>query len=66
MPSSSEKKNFQDEILCFYVPTFDPPQGGANLDPWSIIKTNLAEVHQKMLHTKYESSSPYYLGQEDF
>ena len=38
MPSSSEKKNFEDEILCSYVPTYDPT-GGANLDPWSIILT---------------------------
>ena len=37
MPSSSEKKNFEDEILCSYVPTCDtpppPPPGGTNLDP---------------------------------
>ena len=25
MPSSSEEKNFEDEILCSYVPTCDPP-----------------------------------------
>ena len=25
MPSSSEKKNFEDEILCSYVLTYDPP-----------------------------------------
>ena len=28
MPSSSEKKNFEDEILCSYVPTCDPPGWG--------------------------------------
>ena len=37
MPSSSEEKNFEVEILCSYVPTCDPPPhpdpGGANLDP---------------------------------
>ena len=32
MPSSSEEKNPEDEILCSYVPTCDP-RGGANLDP---------------------------------
>ena len=42
------------------------PRLGANLDPKSIIWTNLVEVHQKMLHTKNRSYSPYGLGQEDF
>ena len=42
------------------------PRVGANLDPRSIIWTNLVEVHQEMLHTKYQSSSPYGLGQIDF
>ena len=38
MPSTTEEKNFEDEILCSYVPFCDtPPQGGANLDPRSII-----------------------------
>ena len=35
-PSISKEKNFEDGILCPYVPTCDP-QGGANLDPRSII-----------------------------
>ena len=39
MPSSSSEKNFEDEILCSYVPTCDttPHLGGANLDHRSII-----------------------------
>ena len=36
MPSSSEEKNFENGILCPYVPTCDP-KGGDNLDPRSII-----------------------------
>ena len=36
MPSSSEEKNFEDRILCSYVPTCDP-MGVANLDPRTII-----------------------------
>ena len=28
MPSSSEEKNFEDEILCSDVPTCDPPVVG--------------------------------------
>ena len=61
----SEKMNFEDELLCSYVPTWDP-RDGASFDSRGIIWTNLVEVHQKMLHTKYQSSSPYRLGQEDF
>ena len=54
--------------MGFFVPMFQlvTPRVGANLHPRSIIWTNLVEVHQKMLHTKYQSSSPYGLGQEDF
>ena len=32
----SEEINFEDGILCSYVPTCDP-RGGTNLDPRSII-----------------------------
>ena len=60
----AEKKNFEDGLLCSYVPTCDP-WGGASFDPTSIIWTNLVEVHYKMLYTKYQSSSPYDLEQED-
>ena len=50
--------------MGFFVPMFQLV--GANLDPRSIIWTNLVEFHQKMVHTIYQSSSPYGLGQEDF
>ena len=33
----SEKKNFEDWLLCSYVPTCDPPWGGASFDPMGII-----------------------------
>ena len=54
--------------MGFFVPMFQlvTPGLGANLEPRNIIRTNLVEVHQEMLHAKYESSNPYDLGQEDF
>ena len=41
-------------------------QGGAIFGPWGIIWTNLVEVYQVVLHTKYQSSWPYAFRQEDF
>ena len=42
------------------------PQGGANLDPKSIISKNLVEVNKEMLHTKYQSSMPSIFREEEF
>ena len=53
----SEKKNFEDGLLCRFVPTSDP-RGGASFGPKGIIWTNLVEVKKEMLHTKYQSSRP--------
>ena len=54
--------------MGFFVPMFQLVTHG--LGPILTIGASyehiLVEVHQKMLHTKYQSSSPYGLGQEDF
>ena len=55
----SEKKNFEDGLVCSYVPTCDPGVG-------PVLTPGASYAHQKMLHIKYQSSSPYGLGQEDF
>ena len=38
----------------------------ANFVPLAITYTILIEVHQMMLYTKYQSSRPSCLGEEDF
>ena len=43
-PSSFRVEEFEEGILCSYFSTCDP-WGGANLDPRSIIWTNLVEVN---------------------
>ena len=65
IPSSFRGKEFWRWDSSFLYSNLWPTVG-ANLDPMSIIWTNLVEVYQKMLHTKYQSSSAYGLGQEDF
>ena len=54
--------------MGFFVPIFQnvTPQIRASFDPRGIKWTHLVEVHSKTLHAKYQSSSPYGLGQEDF
>ena len=42
------------------------PWAGAIFGPRGIIRTNLVEVHQVMLHTEYLDSRPYGFRQEDF
>ena len=63
--SVSEKKNFEDGPLCSYVTTCDP-RSGASFNPWGIIWTNLVEVHEEMLKTKYQSSTPSSFREEQF
>ena len=41
-------------------------RGTANFDPMGIVWTVLVEVHLEMLHTKYQSSAPSSLREEDF
>ena len=61
----SERKNCEVGLLCSYVPSCDP-RGAANIEPRGIIWSNLVEVHKKMLHTKYQSSSPSSFREEEF
>ena len=42
------------------------PCGVAFFGPRGLIRTNLIEVHQMMLHTKYQGSRPCGFRQEDF
>ena len=42
------------------------PWGVAIFGPRGLISTNLVEVHQMMLHTKYQGTRPCGLRQEDF
>ena len=39
---------------------------GTNFGPGGIILTNLVEVYQVMLHSKYRGSRPHGFRQEDF
>ena len=54
--------------MGFFVPMFQlvTPGLGPILTLGASYEQTLVEVHQKMLHTKYQSSSPYGLGQEYF
>ena len=60
----SEKKSFEVGLLRSHVPTCDT-RVGVSFDPKGIIWIKL-KVHKEMLNTKYQSSSPYSLGQKDF
>ena len=42
------------------------PCGVAIFGPRGLIRTNFIEVHQMMLHTKYQGSRPCGFRQEDF
>ena len=59
------EKNFEVCLLCSYVQNCDP-RAGASFDPRCIICTTLVEVQRKCCIPKYQSSSPYGLGREDF
>ena len=61
----SDKKIFKDFLLYLYVKSKNP-QHRTNFYSRAIIWSILVEGHKMMLHAKYESSSPYGLGQEDF
>ena len=54
--------------FSFFVPVFQTcdPRGGASFDPKDIIWTNLVEVHEEKLHTKYQSYTPSSFREEDF
>ena len=61
----SEKKNFEDWLLCSYVPICEP-RGRASFDPRAIIWTNFVEVHKEMLYTKYQSPRSSSFREEEF
>ena len=58
-----DKKIFKDFLLYLYVKS-ENPQHRINFYSRAIIWSILVEG--MMLHAKYESFSPYGLGQEDF
>ena len=60
-----DKIIFKNFLLYLYVKS-ENPQHKTNFYSRAIILSILVEDHYMMLHAKYESSSPYDLGQEDF
>ena len=60
-----DKMIFKNSLLFLYEKS-ENPQHRTNFYSRAIILSILVEVHYMMLHAKYESSSPYGLGQEDF
>ena len=60
-----DKKIFKNFLLYLYVKS-ENQQRKTNFYSRAIIWSVLVEGHKMMLHAKYESSSPYGLGQEDF
>ena len=60
----SEKKNFEICLLCFYAPICDP-QSRSSPDPRGITWTNLVEIHNETLHTKYQNSGPSSLREKE-
>ena len=60
-----DKKIFKNFLLYLYMKSENPQQRTYFLSR-AIILRSLVEGHYMMLYAKYESSSPYGLGQEDF
>ena len=60
-----DKTIFKNFLLYLYVKS-ENPQHRSNFYSRAIILSILVEDHKMMLHAKYESSSPYGLGEEDF
>ena len=60
-----DKKIFNNFLLYLYVKSKNPQQR-TNFHSRAILWSTLVEGHKMMLHAKYETSSPYGLGQEDF
>ena len=61
----SEKKNFEDGLLCSYVPTCDL-RARTSFDPGTSYEQNFVEVLKEMLYTKYKSSRPSSFRVEEF
>ena len=64
-PYGLGQEDFEKFLLYLYVKSKNP-QHRTNFHSRAIIWSILVEGHYMMLQTKYESSSPYGLGQEDF
>ena len=60
-----DKKIFKNYLLYLYVKS-ENPQMRNNFLSRAIILSILVEGHCMMLNAKYESASPYDLGQDDF
>ena len=63
--SFGTRRFFKNFLPYLYVKSEDP-QKRTYCHSTAIILSILVESHYMMLHAKYESSSPYGLGQEDF
>ena len=64
-PYGLGQKDFKNFLLYLYVKS-KTQQHRTNFRSRAIIWSILVEAHWMMLHAKYESSSPYGLGQKDF
>ena len=60
-----DKTIFKNFLLYLYLKS-ENPQHKTKFYSRAIIWSILVEGHLMMLHAKYESSSPYGLGLEDF
>ena len=60
-----DKTIFKNFLLYLYVKSKNPIHR-TNFYSRAIVRSILVENQQMMLRAKYESSSPYSLGQEDF
>ena len=63
-PSSLRKKEFWILPSLLLCSNLWPRGRGGSFDPRGIIWTYFVEVYKEMLYTRYQSSSPYGLGQD--
>ena len=61
----SDKKIFYASF-CISLSKECDPWSVAIFGPRGLISTNLVDIHQVMLHTKYQGSRTYGFRQEDF
>ena len=65
-PSGSEVEDF---LIFFYVFLWLEPMTPGQRPSWTLgpfIRTNLVEVHEAMLHTKFQTSGPCGSEEEGF
>ena len=65
-PYGFKQEDFFNVFLCISLCKTCDPRDGAIFGPRDIILTNLQNVHQVMLYTKYQGSRPCGFRQEDF